>query len=94
MHVNLTPYVVIWACIACGAALLALYRRFITRNEDDYIHVAEGEAQAIPQQVAMAQKLDVIDRWEKILLIVAAVTGVALGCAYIYQLWIASQSLT
>ena len=91
---NLMPYTVVWACIAGAAIVIALYRKFITRNEDDYIHVAEGEAKAIPNQIAMAQKLDAIDRWEKILLITAAATGVALGAAYIYHLWVASSTLS
>jgi hypothetical protein len=42
----------------------------------------------------MAQRLDMIDRWEKILLIAATVTGLALGGAYIYHLWVASQTLS
>lgn len=88
---NITPFFVIWACIAAGAAGLALYRKLITRNEDDYIHVAEGEAKAIPQQMAVAQKLDVIDRWEKLLMIVTVAGGVVLGLAYLYQLWLDSQ---
>jgi len=91
---NLMPYTVVWACIAGAAIVVALYRKFITRNEDDYIHVAEGEAKAIPHQIEMAQKLDVIDKWEKILLITAALTGVALGAAYIYHLWVASSTLS
>ncbi len=88
---NITPLFVIWACIAAAAAGLALYRKFVTRNEDDYIHVADGEARAIPQQVAVAQKLDVIDRWERILMIVAIAGGVLLGLAYLYQLWLDGQ---
>jgi hypothetical protein len=88
---NITPLFVIWACIALAAAGLALYRKYVTRNEDDYIHVAEGEAKAIPQQMEVAQKLDVIDRWERILMIVAVAGGVLLGLAYLYQLWEQSQ---
>lgn len=88
---NITPLFVIWACIALAAAVLALYRKYVTRNEDDYIHVADGEARAIPQQVAVAQKLDVIDRWERILMILAVAGGVLLGLAYLYQLWMESQ---
>lgn len=88
---NLTPYTVIWACIAAAVLGLALYRKLVTRNEDDYVHVADGEAKIIPQQVAMANKLDAIDRWEKILMIVAAITGVLLALAYLYQLWVDSQ---
>ena len=88
---NLTPFVVIWACLAVAVLGIALYRKMVTRNEDDYVHVAEGEAKLIPQQIATAHKLDVIDHWEKILMIITVVTGVALGAAYLYQLWLESQ---
>jgi hypothetical protein len=88
---NMMPFVVIWACIAAAALGLALYRKMVTRNEDDYLHVAEGEAKMIPQQIATAHKIEAIDRWEKILMTLAVVGGVLLGAAYLYQMWIASQ---
>jgi len=88
---NIMPFVVIWACIAAAALGLALYRKMVTRNEDDYLHVAEGEAKMIPAQIATAQKIEAIDRWEKILMILAIAGGVLLGAAYLYQMWIASQ---
>ena len=88
---NLMPFAVIWACLAMAVLILALYRKLVTRNEDDYVHVADGEAKLIPQQIATAHKLDVIDHWEKILMITAVVTGVLLGSAYLYQLWLESQ---
>ena len=88
---NLTPFTVIWACLAAAVLGLALYRKLVTRNEDDYVHVADGEAKLIPQQIATAHKIEVIDHWEKILMIVALATGILLGCAYLYQLWLQSQ---
>lgn len=88
---NITPFLVIWACIALATIGLALYRKMVTRNEDDYLHVAEGEAKAIPQQIATAQKLDAIDRWEKLLMIVTVAGGVLVGLAYLYQLWLEGQ---
>jgi hypothetical protein len=84
---NIMPFFVIWACLAGALLLLAAYRKFVTRNEDDYIHVAEGEAKIIPQQIEMAKKLDTLDRWGKILTIVTAVYSVLLGAAYLYKLW-------
>ena len=88
---SLMPFAVIWAFLAMAVLGLALYRKLVTRNEDDYVHVADGEARLIPQQIATAHKLDVIDHWEKILMIVTLITGVLLGCAYLYQLWVESQ---
>ena len=59
----------------------------IALHEDDFMHVAEGEAKAIPAQIATAHKLEVLDHWGKILIIIAAVSGVLLGAAYLYVLW-------
>ena len=87
---NLTPFALIWACLAAVVIGLGLYRKLVTRNEDDYVHVAEGEARLIPQQIATAQRIEVIDRWEKILIVVTLVAGVLLGCAYLYQMWVES----
>ncbi len=94
MNMNMIPFLAIWACIAAAAIGLALYRRLLTRNEDDYVHVAEGEASRIPQQLALAQKLDVIDRWEKILISAAVIIGILIGAAYLYQLWNQSSQLS
>ena len=84
---NMMPFVVIWACVAFAAIALALYRKLVTRHEDGYVHVADSEARIIPQQIAIADKLDVIDQWEKILIIITVVGGLLLAAAYTYQLW-------
>ena len=69
-HMSLTLFLVLWACVAFAAIGLALYRKLLARNEDDYIHVGEGTDKMVQQQTALAQRLEVIDRWEKILIIV------------------------
>ncbi len=94
MNINMTPFIAIWACIAAAAIILGLYRRFLTRNEDDYVHVAEGEANRIPQQIALAQRLDSIDRWERILIAATVIVGVVIGAAYLYELWDQSSRLS
>ena len=90
---NIMPFVVIWAFVALAALALALYRKLITRHEDDYVHVADSEASIIPQQIAIAHKLDVIDRWGKILIIATVIGGVLLVAAYSWQLWRESMQL-
>jgi hypothetical protein len=84
---TIVPFAVAWVCLVAGVIGLAGYRKLITRHEDDYLHVDEAEAKAIPGQIATAHKLDTIDRWEKLLLIVTVATGVVLGAVYLYQLW-------
>jgi hypothetical protein len=88
---SIVPFAVIWACLVMIVLGLAAYRKMVSLHEDDFIHVAEGEAKAIPQQIAVAHKLEVLDHWGKILTIVAAVSGLLLGCVYLYMLW--QQSL-
>jgi len=84
---TIVPFAVAWAFLVIAVILLAAYRRMTALHEDDYLHVSEGEAQAIPKQVALASKLEVLDRWGKILTIVSVATGVVLGLIYLYQLW-------
>jgi hypothetical protein len=41
----------------------------------------------------MAQKLDNIDKWGKILTIAAVVYGVVLGGMYVYQSWVQNTNI-
>jgi len=93
MNLNLTPIAVVWALLALVTAGLALYRKLLTHNEDDYLHVHEGEARIVSQQFQLAHKVDEIDRWGKFLTIVTAVSGVAIACVYLYQGYVESLKL-
>ena len=39
-------------------------------------------------QIVVAHKLDQIDKWGKILTVIALVYGIILAAAYVYQAWI------
>jgi len=41
----------------------------------------------------MAQKLEFIDKWCKIVTVVAAVYGVLLGVLYLYQGWVQNSKM-
>jgi hypothetical protein len=82
---NLIPLVVSWAVLATAVLVLAFYRRAIANKEDDYLHVNTDVA---AQQTALAKKLEVIDKWGKILTIIAAVFGVLLIGLFMYDAWI------
>lgn len=90
---NLDMFAVAWAVLVVATVILAVYRRLIANNEDDLVHIGEGEEKFIPHQVEVAQKLNAIDRFGKILTAVSVVTGVTLGGAYMYQGWFASMQL-
>jgi hypothetical protein len=44
-------------------------------------------------QVDIAHKLDVVDKWGKLLTVIAAVYGLLLALAYTYQTWIRATNL-
>jgi hypothetical protein len=85
---NLIPYIAIWC--GCGLAVLALalYRKIVTfHGDDEFVHLAAGEQQLIPQQVARAHRLDVIDRWGKSLTVFTVALGLAIAAVVLYQAW-------
>lgn len=87
MNFALTPLFAAWVALACAVAGLAIYRRLIAGHEDDMLHMRDSEAARIPVQVAIASRLEIIDRWGKILTVFAVVCGVLLAVAYLYQVW-------
>ena len=84
MNINLLPYIVFWGVLAVVVLALIVYRKSIADQEDDSLHL-EGNAPG--NQVALAHKLALIDRWGKSLTVVAVLYGLALAAAYVYQIW-------
>jgi peptidoglycan/LPS O-acetylase OafA/YrhL len=82
---NMIPLVVSWAVLASAVLALALYRKSIAAKEDDNVHVNTDMA---AQQIALAKKLEGIDRWGKILTIIAGVFGLILVALFLYNGWV------
>lgn len=80
-----TALMVLFVVLVVATASLALYRKFVTMREDDYVHIAEGEEKLIPQQLEVAQKIAALDRWGEILTVVTAAYGLVIGALYLYQ---------
>jgi hypothetical protein len=81
---NLGVFVAIWAVLAGGVLLLALYRLIVDKREYTVLHVRRSELSLIPHQVVRSEKLNVIDRWGKIATTVAVLYGLALAIGYLY----------
>jgi hypothetical protein len=81
----MTTFVIFWAILGVVTLALALYRKFVTMREDDYVHLAASEERLIPQQVATFKKIGAIDRWGITMTIVTVVLGLALAALYLYQ---------
>jgi hypothetical protein len=84
MNINLLPYAVFWGVLAIVVVLLIIYRKAITNREDDSIHL---EGNVATEQISLAHRLQLVDRWGKTLTIVVAVFGVVLAAVYLYQVW-------
>jgi uncharacterized membrane protein len=83
--INLTPAVVVWVILAIATLVLALVRKMISASEEDLIHLGPGEERHIPEQVALAAKLKMIDRWGKTLTVITVLVGLAMAAVYLYQ---------
>ncbi len=84
---NWTPYLAIWSLSALIVIGLAVYRKMLSNQEDDTLHVTEGTARLVSEQVANAQRIEVIEKWGKILTAVVVVAGLVLVAIYIYGVW-------
>jgi hypothetical protein len=84
---NYYPWFIVWLIMAATVLVLAAWRKTVTRNEDDSLHVSEATTAAIPRQVELTQKLAKIDRLGKGATIVAVVYGLALFGVYFYHVW-------
>ncbi len=63
---------------------LAAYRKYVTREEDDLVHLGEGSMQASAKQEALAKTLAQLDNLTKIMVSVTVVYGLGLGGWMIY----------
>jgi hypothetical protein len=84
---NLTPYIVIWACLAAVVLVLAATRYFAGRHEDDTIHLGPGEEKLITKQQAALGFVNRIETWGQTLTVVTVVGGLLIAAAYLYQVW-------
>jgi len=81
----MTAFVIFWAILGVATLALALYRKFVSMQEDDYVHLSAAEERLIPQQVATFRKIGIIDKWGITMTIVTVILGLALAALYLYQ---------
>lgn len=85
MNVNLFPFAVLWMALAAVVVGLIAFRAWITRREDDSLHLRQAELSIVSEQATMARILDVVDRWGQALTVAALLFGLVIGAAYLYQ---------
>jgi hypothetical protein len=90
MNINFIPLTVIWALLAIVVIALIFYRKIVSSEEDESLHL-DNPAETT-HQVLIAHKLVVIDKWGKLLTVIAFVYGLLLASAFTYQTWLALGS--
>jgi hypothetical protein len=90
MNLDLRPFFVLWGVLAVAVLVLIGWRKSVASHEDDSLHVMQADA--APQQVATASKLDYIDKWGKLLTVIAVAYGLVLAVIYMIQGWLQSST--
>lgn len=91
--INLTPWAIGWLIVVAILVGQVVYRRSLAKTEDDSIHVSEFDSDKVGQQTAFADKLQVVDRWGKILAGITAIYALGLLAAYMYNGWLESSGV-
>ncbi len=91
---NMIPYIAIWAVFGVAVLALALYRKILTfHGDDEFVHLTEGEQRLISHQVALGNKLEIIDRWGKVLTVLTAAFGLVIVAVILFEGWQASLQI-
>jgi hypothetical protein len=77
--------VIVLVAMTVVVAALAVYRKVVARNEDDFVHLADPTGQLVQNQQKVNRSLLLIDRLGVVFTIVTALYGVGLVAVYIYQ---------
>ena len=86
MHINFTPWMILWAALAPAVLVMAGYRKIVSVRVDEGLHLVNRSESA--RQLAIFHELDGIDKWGKLLTVVAAIYGLLPAVAYTYQTWV------
>lgn len=91
---TLYPYLAVWAVLVVILVVLYIYRRRIALKDDETLHVLDADVGMVAQQATVAKKLEVVDRWGKILTILVVLYSLVLAALYIYVVWQESTKVT
>lgn len=92
MHFSLTPFLAILLMLVAALIVVAFWRKTVAVQEDPALHLGAAHAGTAAEQVAVAKKLAQIDKWLKLLSVVAVVFGLLLGALALYKAWVLGPS--
>jgi hypothetical protein len=85
-------HISILSVLVLAVIVLLFMRKSVAGSEDDTIHIQDAEAGIVTQQMIIARKLAVIDRWGKIVTALAVLYGLFLAGMYVYLWWMESST--
>jgi hypothetical protein len=85
VHINFIPFLAVWVVMAIAVIAMLAWRKTVSSHDDETLHVMD--VAAVSQQADVAHKLEVIDKWGKILTGLTVVFGLVLVALYFYQGW-------
>lgn len=90
MNLDFRLLIILWGVMAISVLVLLVWRKSVSRHEDDQLHVLNTAG--VANQAEVAHKLEVIDKWGKIVTAVTVAFGVLIAALFIYQTF--AQSTT
>lgn len=90
MNLDFRLLLTLWALLAATVIVLIVWRKAVARHEDDQVHLLNTAA--VPEQAAVAHKLEQIDKWGKIVTAVTVAYGVLIAALFIYQTWVQTST--
>jgi hypothetical protein len=80
--------VTLWVALGIAVLAMAMYRKYLSRNEDDMLHLSPGTERMVRQQRELDSQLTWIDRWGIPLTVVEVLFGLVLASVWLYKAWI------
>jgi hypothetical protein len=82
------PFTLLWILLAVVVLAMIGYRKLVSSQEEESLHL--DNAGEITHQQQIAAKLEVIDKWGKLLTIITVVYGLVLAALYTWHTWMAA----
>jgi hypothetical protein len=90
MNIDFRLLIILWGVLAASVLVLLVWRKTVARNEDDQLHVLNTAV--VANQAELAHKLEVIDKWGKIVTAVTFAFGALIAGLFLYQTWVQTST--
>jgi hypothetical protein len=84
---NLMLLSAIFVVLIAGIVVMMIYRSRLSRKEEESLHVLGTDDAEISLKMTIAQKLLIVERWLKVLIIVTVIYGIGLLGLFLWDAW-------